>query len=194
MLVGVFPFSAWAQTESESQIQSEILKTDSQEIILIQKVIVKAPVKDVWRAYTTNNGWVAWASPIAEIDLRVGGTIKTHYGDNAKIGDAGTNTLHIVNYVPERVLTLRAELSDRWPEVMKEDDGRLMNVIVFEEIHEKSTRILSYGVGYRDIPAYDKLLEFFIPANERLFKKLKDCLEQQDLENSKSEDNLYQKQ
>jgi uncharacterized protein YndB with AHSA1/START domain len=176
-MVTISPTFILSQSESEKQIQSEILKTDSKEIILIQKVIVEAPIKDVWKAYTTSDGWTAWASPVAEIDFRVGGTIKTHYQKDSKIGDVGTNILNIVNYVPERVLTLRAELSERWPDVMKEDDGKLMNVIIFEELLNNHTQILSYGVGYRDLPAYHDLMKFFIPANEGLFKKLKDYLE-----------------
>ena len=112
-----------------------------------------------------------------EIDLRAGGTIRTHYGPDASVGDPGTNTLHILNYVPERLLTLQAEVEERWPEIMKEDAGNLMNVIVFEPLSENRSRILSYGVGYRDSEAYDELMEFFIPANEGLFQVLKDYLE-----------------
>jgi len=92
----------------------------------------------------------AWAAPLAEVDLRAGGTIWTHDGPEAKIGDPGTNILHIVNYVPERVLTLQAELSDRWPDVMKADAGNLMNVIVFDVVSDAEKHIRSYGVGYRD--------------------------------------------
>ena len=105
------------------------------------------------------------------------GTIQTHYDAAAKIGDPGTNTLHIVNYVPERVLTLRAELSPRWPDVMRADQERLMNVIVFEPVSKKKTRIRSYGVGYSDLPAYDELMTFFISGNETLFQVLLDHLE-----------------
>jgi len=158
-------------------IRSEVLKTEAGELVLVQEVVIEAAVSDVWKAYTTVDGWMAWASPLVEIDLRAGGTIRTHYGQDAKIGDEGTNTLYIVNYVPERLLTLRAELSARWPDIMREDDGKLMNVIVFESAGEKRTRIFSYGVGYRDLPAYEELMNFFIPANEGLFLKLKEYLE-----------------
>ena len=175
ILIYIFPVSIWSQ--SESDITSEIIKTEAEEMILFQKVNIKASIKDVWEAYTTNEGWKSWASPVVEIDLKNGGTIKTHYDKNSKVGDPGTNTLHIVNYVPERVLTLKAELSERWPEVMKEDDGKLMNVIVFQELQDNSALILSYGVGYRDLPAYHDLMKLFIPANEGLFKKLKNYLE-----------------
>lgn len=163
--------------EASRHIESQIVKTDAGERILVQEVLVEAPIADLWQAYTTSAGWMAWASPLAEVDLRAGGTIRTHYGPDAKIGDPGTNTLHIVNYVPERVLTLRAELSERWPEVMKEDAGNLMNVIVFDAQGESLTRLQSYGVGYRDLPEYDDLMNFFISANEGLFKKLKEHVE-----------------
>lgn len=162
---------------NDSQIESKVVKTEAQDMILVQEVVVEAPVSDVWRAYTTSAGWMAWAAPLAEVDLRAGGVIRTHYESGAKIGDAGTNTLHIVNYVPERVLTLRAEISERWPDVMQEDEGKLMNVIVFDAQSATVTRVQSYGVGYRDLPAYDDLMKFFIPANESLFKRLKEYLE-----------------
>jgi len=161
----------------EEAIQSRLIKTESEDLVLLQEVIVEAPVKEVWEAYTTEEGWKEWASPAVEIDLHAGGMIRTHYGAGAKIGDPGTNVLHIVNYVPERLLTLRAEVEERWPEVMKQDAGNLMNVIVFEPRGVQRTKILSYGVGYKDTEAYDKLMEFFIPANEGLFQVLKDKLE-----------------
>ncbi len=114
---------------------------------------------------------------MAKIDLRAGGTIRTHYTPGARIGDPGTNVLHILNYVPQRVLTLRAELAANWPEVMKEDAGNLMNVVVFEPVAANRTHITSNGVGYRNTPAYENLLKFFIPANEGLYRKLKNFLE-----------------
>ena len=163
--------------QSEKPIQSRLIKTESEDLVLLQEVIVEASVKDVWDAYTTEEGWKAWASPAVEIDLRAGGRIRTHYGARARIGDPGTNVIHIVNYVPERLLTLQAEVEERWPEVMKQDAGNLMNVIVFEPQGKQRTKILSYGVGYKDTEAYNKLMEFFIPANEGLFRQLKDHLE-----------------
>ena len=164
---------------ADDSIQSEVLTTGAGELILAQEVVIEAPVSAVWKAYTTSAGWMAWAAPLVEMELRAGGTIRTHYGEGAQIGDPGTNVLHIVNYVPERVLTLRAEMSERWPEVMKEDAGNLMNVVVFETMGESKPGVSSYGVVYGDLPAYDDLMQFFIPANEGLLGKLKKHLENQ---------------
>ena len=179
MLALCFPIEVVGQDQSNSppSIQSTVVPTVAGNLILIQEIHVRAPTSEVWAAYTTDEGWSAWASPVVEIDLRPGGTIRTNYDPNAQIGDEGTNTVHILNYVPERVLTLQAELDPRWPEVMKEDAENLMNVIVFESLGADQTRILSYGVGYRDTPEMSELMQFFIPANEGLFEALKAYVE-----------------
>ncbi|MFT6042532.1 MAG: hypothetical protein ACI9C2_002715 [Gammaproteobacteria bacterium] len=166
-----------APGNAPSEIRSELIRGQAGDLVLLQEVLVHAPVPQVWAAYTTNAGWQAWASPTVEIDLRVGGTIRTHYGPDAKVGDPGTNTIHILNYVPERLLTLQAEIAEFWPEIMKEDAQNLMNVIVFEDLAGEATRILSYGTGYRDSEEYAALMDFFIPANEGLFQVLKQQLE-----------------
>ena len=156
-------------------VASQLLRTGANEIILMQEVSIEAPIADVWGAYTTAEAWTAWASPKAEIDLRVGGTIRTAY--QGEIGGSNTNTLHIVNYVPEKLLTLRAELSSNWPAIMQEDSERLSNVILFDETKDGVTRIQSYGIGYTDAPEYDQLMVFFIKANEGLYKNLRAYLE-----------------
>lgn len=164
-----------SRTPLAKDATSQVLRTDANELILIQEVSFVAPIEDVWRAYTTADGWTAWASPKAEIDLRVGGTIRTAY--EGEIGGSNTNTLHIVNYVPEKLLTLRAELSSNWPAIMQEDAERLSNVILFDETRDGVTRIKSYGIGYTDAPEYSELMGFFIQANEGLYKNLRAYLE-----------------
>jgi len=168
-------------TDENSQSQqigdptSQVSRTDANELILIQEVSFSAPIEDVWSAYTTAEGWTAWASPKAQIDFRVGGTIRTAY--QGEIGGSNTNTLHIVNYVPERLLTLRAEVNGNWPEIMQEDAEKLSNVILFDELANDVTRIQSFGIGYTDAPEYDQMMSFFIKANESLYQNLKTYLE-----------------
>lgn len=158
-------------------IQHRIETNAAGERTLIEEVRIHAPIAAVWAAYTTDAGMQAWAAPVVHVDLRAGGTIQTNYNPEAKIGDPGTNTLHIVNWVPERVLTLRADLSDNWPEVMKKDADRLMNIVLFTALEPDVTRIESFGVGYGKDPDYDQLLEFFARANAGLYATLIETLE-----------------
>lgn len=133
---------------------------------------MRAPVADVWKAYTTSQGWQAWVAPLADIDLRVGGVIRTNYNPNGQLGDADTNTLRIINYVPERLLTLQADVSKNWPEFLKQDADRIYNVIVFTPLGPQRTQITSYGTGMADDERHRNLIGFFAKANAALYKKL----------------------
>lgn len=171
------PDEAPGETPPVPAISHRVETNSAGERTLIEEVYVDAPVARVWRAYTTSAGMQAWGAPVVEVDLRAGGTIKSNYDPAAKIGDPGTNTLHIVNWVPERLLTLRADLTDNWPEVMRKDAGKLMNIVVFEALGPERTKIESYGVGYGDAPEYEQLLGFFAEANAGLYRRLKQALE-----------------
>ena len=85
--------------------------------------------------------------------------------------------MHIVNYVPQELLILKAEISTNWPEVLKKDADKMSNVILFDRISPDRTRVRSYGIGYGDAPELDALLEFFTKANEELLGKLRRYVE-----------------
>ncbi len=161
----------------EDDISSWVETTTSGDLLLVEEVWIEASLEAVWNAYTTSAGWEGWAAPTADVDLRVGGLIRTNYSPGASLEDEDTNTLHILNYAPQALLTLRAELQKNWPEIMQEDAERLTNTILFESMGPQLTRLRSYGMGYRDTPDYKRLMGFFISANAGLYKVLKAHLE-----------------
>ncbi len=176
LCIGAVLCGGWMAAERGGDAdKSRVITTAAGQMVLVQSYTVDAPIGEVWAAYTTSEGWMAWAAPKAEVDLRVGGTIRTAYA--GEIGGEQTNTLRIVNYVPERLLTLRADLSKNWPEIMQKDAENLSNVILFEDDGEGGTRVESYGIGYTDAPEYERLMGFFIDANEKLHGVLVKYLE-----------------
>ena len=52
--------------------------------------IIDAPVAEVWKAWTTKEGWESAIAAHAEIDLRIGGLIRSVYDPKATIGDDST--------------------------------------------------------------------------------------------------------
>jgi len=163
----------------EKRIVSKIDSTRTPELVLIQELTVKSPIDSVWKAYTTKKGWESWAVPIAEIDLKVGGYIKTNYNPQGKIGDSTTIKTHIINYVPKRLITLQAEITDNFPEFMKKEAKDFYNVIYFDELDNGHTNIKSFGIGYKNTPKYLALMRYFIPANEKTLMKLIAILEEE---------------
>lgn len=159
------------------RVKSSIDSTYDYEIVLIQEFSVEATVDQVWEAYTTKEGWENWAVPLAEVDLKIGGTIKTNYNPDGQIGDSTTIVTHIVNYVPRRLLTLQAEITDNFPEFMKKEAKDFYNVIYFDEVEPGRTNVKSFGIGYKNTPKYLALIKFFIPANEKTLLNLISYLE-----------------
>ncbi|MDF0706094.1 MAG: SRPBCC domain-containing protein [Bacteroidota bacterium] len=163
----------------EKRVVSKIDSTKTPELVLIQELTVKASIDEVWNAYTTKKGWENWAAPLAEVDLKVGGFIKTNYNEKGKIGDSTTIVTHIINYVPKRLITLQAEITDNFPEFMKDDAKDFYNVIYFDELENGFTNIKSFGIGYKNNPRYLSLMTFFISANEITLINLIDYLEKE---------------
>lgn len=164
--------------KKQSRIISKIDSTRTPELVLIQEFTVKAPLKNVWDAYTTKQGYENWAVPLAEIDLKVGGTIKSNYNPAGTIGDSTTIVTHIINYVPDQLITLQAEITDNFPEFMKKEADDFFNVIYFRKTKEGHTNVKSFGIGYKNTPKYLELMNYFISANEKTLMKLIEYLEE----------------
>ncbi len=160
-----------AGTETQ-RVTSKIDSTKTPELVLIQEFMVKSPIDSVWKAYTTKKGYESWAAPLAEVDLKVGGFIKSNYNKDGKIGDSTTIVTHIINYVPKRLITLQAEITDNFPEFMKKEAKDFYNVIYFDEMDDGSTSVKSFGIGYKNNPKYLALINYFISANETILMNL----------------------
>jgi uncharacterized protein YndB with AHSA1/START domain len=158
------------------RIQTTLDSSRSGELTMIQEFIVLASVEEVWDAYTTEEGWEGWAVAKAAIDFRINGTIQTRY-EPGNIGDPGTITTHIINYAPYRLLTLQADIEGNFPEVLKKDARDLYNVICFEPVNMATTRVISYGIGYKNTPELMSMMEFFIQGNAYSHQQLIQYLE-----------------
>jgi uncharacterized protein YndB with AHSA1/START domain len=175
-----FPLVLIAQKPNETslkRVESVVDSSQTNNMILRQSFEVNVALDSVWNAYTTKKGWESWATSIAEIDFKVNGLIRTNYDKSGKIGDDSTITLHIINYIPKRMITLQAELTKNFPEFMKQDEKDLFNMILFEEINPTRTKVVSYGIGYKNNKKYMSLLKFFIQGNEQSYLNLISYLE-----------------
>ena len=161
----------------EKRVISTVDSTHIDNMILTQSFVVDVSIDSVWNAYTTEKGWESWATAIAEIDFKINGTIQTNYNKDGQIGDDSTIKLHIINYIPKRMLTLQAELNKNFPDFMREDEKGLFNMILFEEVTPAKTKVIAYGIGYKNNEKYNSLMKFFIQGNEQSYLNLISYLE-----------------
>lgn len=160
---------------------SEAITVGDGEQALRQSLVLDAPLPRVWSHFTTNEGVSSWMAPVAEVDLRSGGTIRTNYDACGAIGDEGTITLNIVNFLPERFLILRADLDAArdaaWMnEAILERAPDMSNLIEFEALEDGRTLVTSWGLGYGTGKDWEQMIGFFTAGNDWSFGQLRRAL------------------
>jgi len=141
---------------------------------LVHEAVIAAPVAQVWDAFTTAEGFQSWAVPLAEIDLRVGGSIRSNYNPNGTIGDAGTIVNEILAYEPQRMLAIR---NTKAPEGFPNAElfTKTWSVLHFEPVDDlrDRTRVRLVGLGYGEGGAWDDLYAFFKAGNAQSLEALR---------------------
>ncbi len=157
-------------------LPSGIVETTSESEILQQEIIVNASSNEVWKAFTTSEGYTAWASPFAHIDFGVEGFIESSYDLDGELGREGNIRLRIVAYIPERLLVLK---TDKAPPGFASEAilSRLVSVFEFLPTKDGRTRIRVSGVGYGDDDESEKLKSFFVRGNAWSLKALNESFE-----------------
>jgi uncharacterized protein YndB with AHSA1/START domain len=143
----------------------------AEERTLVTTTDVEASLDDVWKALTTSAGLASWMAPVVEVNLRVGGTIKSNYNPQAKIGDPGTITLNILSYEPRRVLSFNFKTPPDKPDIRAAEET--WTVIRLEELALNLTRVQETMIGWGQGEAADKAYAFFKWGNAYEHEKLR---------------------
>lgn len=131
---------------------------------LVTEGFVNAPVAEVWRIFTTAEGYKATGVTLAEVDLRIGGEIRTHYDPKGKLGDAETIVNEILAFEPERMLAIRIKQAPANFPYRDAKDGT-WSVLYFSPAGEGMTQVRIVGLGYNDTPQSQAMRKFFEAGN-----------------------------
>jgi uncharacterized protein YndB with AHSA1/START domain len=151
--------------------------THGAERLLHQSVVVAASPAQVWKAFTTAEGFTAWAVPKARIDLRLGGLIESTYDASSEIGGPTTIANEIVAFVPERVLAFR---NVRAPANVPFDAAtfnKLHTVILIDPLPDGRSRVSAVQPGHGASGAAKGVYDFFAAGNRYTLEQLKAHLE-----------------
>jgi uncharacterized protein YndB with AHSA1/START domain len=143
---------------------------------LIHEGIVAAPLDDVWAAFSTKEGQESWMVAHSEIDLKIGGRMRTHYDRKGTIGDAKTIENTIICYDPKRMLSLKVSKPPEgfpFPNAVKS----MWTVVYFDANTPKTTRVRIVGLGFGDDDESKKMRAFFDRGNAFTLKKLQERFE-----------------
>jgi uncharacterized protein YndB with AHSA1/START domain len=144
--------------------------TAAGEKVLRLDLVVPIDRAEAWKLIATQEGLRKWIAPVAEIDLRVGGQILTHYDKTKSVRDPGAIRLGIVNYLEGELIVLKVKLNANFSEKAQREDEGLQEIIQLVDLGAGRTRIRASMMGWGAGPEWEKVYRFFEAGNTWTFK------------------------
>jgi uncharacterized protein YndB with AHSA1/START domain len=132
---------------------------------------INAPTAEVWRLFTTAEGYKLTGVAQADVDLKIGGVIRTHYDPNGRLGDPETISNEILAYEPERMLAIRIKQAPASFPHRDAVDGT-WTVIYMNPAGEGMTQVRIIGLGYTDSEQSQAMRKFFADGNRRTLDQI----------------------
>jgi len=133
--------------------------------------IVEASVDRVWAAFTTSDGLRSWLAPHAEIELRVGGLMRTNYNPKGQLGDPGTIENMILSFEPQRMISIKVAKPPAnfpFPNAVRE----MWTVLYFSPAGPARTTVREVTLGFGPDPESQRMRAFFNKGNASTLSQL----------------------
>ena len=127
---------------------------------------INASPAEIWRIFTTSEGYKLTGAALAEVDLKIGGLIRAHYDPQGRLGDPQTIVNEILAYEPERMLAMRIKQPPAgFP--YKDAVAGTWTVIYMHPAGDNMTQVRIIGLGYTDAPQSQAMRKFFAEGNRQ---------------------------
>lgn len=137
----------------------------SDAVSFVNEGIVEAPPSEVWKVWTTLDGLEILGIGRAEVDLRIGGLIRSRYGTDGELGDEETIHNRILAYEPVRMLAMAI---DRPPASFpfKEAWKHTWTVLTLTDLGDGRTHLRIASMGFGDDEESLAMRAFFERGNQ----------------------------
>jgi uncharacterized protein YndB with AHSA1/START domain len=130
--------------------------------VLLIELTIPAPLPEVWKAFSTNDGLMTWLTPNATVDLRPGGDWICHFPG----GSTGGGT--ILSFVPQQELVISALAPDQFPTVRAH---RTTAKFTFKA-DGNSTLVRLTQTGWQEGDEWNRAYEYLAGGNAQLLAML----------------------
>lgn len=138
---------------------------------LVTEAIINAPVAEVWKLFTTGPGLETWRVGHADIELKVGGLLRTHPDPKGALGDERTSIEQILSFEPQRMLSLKVQRpgSDfAYPRALQ----GVWSVTYLQPLEPGMTNVRIVSLGYSDDPESQQLRAYVGKSNAEDLERL----------------------
>ncbi len=130
----------------------------STERAVTAEAVVKAPVADVWNAWTTEDGIKSFFAPASKIDLRVSGAYEMYFDPEAPAGQRGGEGNVIIAIQPHKMLSFTWNAPPHLPNVRQQCTSVVLR---FKDLGNKQTKVTLTETGWGEGEEWDKAYEYF---------------------------------
>lgn len=145
-----------------------VLRSEAQ----VTEGIVRAPVSELWRVFTTAEGFRKLGVAQCDIDFRIGGLIRSHYDPKGVLGDEATIQNEFLSFEPERMVSFRIQRPPKGFQFSEATWKGTWTVVTFTDLGEGRTQLRVTGMGYPDTAEGQKMREFFESGNAWVLRHL----------------------
>jgi uncharacterized protein YndB with AHSA1/START domain len=147
--------------------------------VLRESIVVAAPPADVWKAFTTDAGFMAWAVPLARITPGNSGMMESAFSPMGKIGDPRNIMNRIDVYLPDALLVIHNEHVPAGGPIDAELYPKVRTILSLEPT-VSGTAVTETVVGFGDGSAFDALYSHLHDGNAEYLVMLANYLSQKD--------------
>ena len=134
--------------------------------------IVNAPVAEVWKVFSTAEGFRKLGVAQCDMDFRIGGLIRTHYDPQGVLGDEGTIQNEILSYEPQRVMSFRIYKPPKGFPFSEATWKSTWSLVSLTDLGDGRTHVRLAGMGYTDAEESQKMRRFFEDGNAWVIRHL----------------------
>ena len=139
-------------------ISDEYTREHTKERVIRKSVNIDAPVADVWRAWTTNEGAQTFFAPRAHIVLVQGGAYELYFNPDAPEGERGSEGCEVIGYEVEQRLSFNWRAPHDMPGIRND---KTIVEIHFEELAPDRTNIVLTHSDWKEGEEWDKAYKYF---------------------------------
>ncbi len=143
--------------------------------ILSKEILVEAPIKNVWHAWTTEDG-LSFVSAKSNVDLEIGGRYEWFLNlDPDEQGRRGSEGSKVLAWLPEKMIAFSWTFPPDVPELRYAAEMTQV-VVLFDEQNDGQVRVRLFVHGWREGEPWDRGWDYFDHAWSLVLERLKGAL------------------
>jgi len=147
------------------------LRLAADEPSFVTEGVIAAPIADVWRVWSTSQGYKATGVALADVDLRIGGLIRSRYAADGVLGDGQTIENEILAYEPPRMIAIRIHRTPvNFP--FKEAWKHTWTVVTLTPLDAGRTHVRAASLGFGTDAESVAMRKFFELGNQQTLDRM----------------------